>query len=42
MIAWAATSDVVLAIVPVYVFWDLRISAKLKIGLCFLMAGGIL
>lgn len=42
LIAWAAASDVVLAIVPVYVFWDLRISVKLKVGLCLLMAGGIL
>ena len=42
LIAWAATSDVVLAVVPVYVFWDLRISTKLKVGLCLLMAGGVL
>ena len=42
LIAWTATSDLVLAAIPVYVFWDLRISAKLKIGLCLLMAGGTL
>ena len=42
LIAWAAASDVALAVVPVYVFWDLNISTKLKIGLCLLMSGGIL
>ena len=42
LIGWASASDVALAIVPVYVFWDLSISAKLKIGLSLLMSGGFL
>ena len=40
--AWAAISDAILAATPVFVFWSLRISTKLKIGLCLLMAGGLL
>lgn len=38
--AWAAASDVVLAVIPVFVFWNSKISIKLKIGLYLLMAGG--
>lgn len=40
--AWATASDVVLAIYPILVFWNLKISNKIKIGLCFLMAGGLI
>ena len=35
-------SDVILAIYPVLFFWNLKISKKIKIGLCFLMAGGLI
>ena len=38
---WAAASDVVLALYPVIVFWNLKISLRMKIGLCLLMAGGL-
>lgn len=39
---WAAASDLALAIYPVIVFWNLKISIKIKIGLCLLMAGGFM
>ncbi|KAG8532526.1 uncharacterized protein KY384_002403 [Bacidia gigantensis] len=39
--SWAAVSDVVLALYPVIVFWNLKISLRMKIGLCLLMAGGL-
>ncbi|MCJ1280029.1 hypothetical protein MMC21_007854 [Puttea exsequens] len=38
---WAALSDIVLALYPVLVFWNLQITNKIKIGLCALMAGGL-
>lgn len=41
IIAWASASDVCLAIYPVLVFWNLKISSRVKIGLCLLMAGGL-
>ena len=40
--AWAALSDIVLAVYPVVFFWSLKISNKIKIGLCLLMAGGLM
>ncbi|KAL9131001.1 MAG: hypothetical protein Q9217_000943 [Psora testacea] len=40
--SWAALSDVLLAIYPIFVFWSLKISNKIKIGLCLLMAGGFI
>ena len=39
--SWAAASDLALALYPVLVFWKLKISTKIKIGLCLLMGGGI-
>lgn len=38
---WAALSDIILAIYPVIVFWNLKISLRIKAGLCLLMAGGL-
>ncbi|KAL8667910.1 MAG: hypothetical protein Q9202_000375 [Teloschistes flavicans] len=38
--SWAAASDLALAVYPVVVFWSLKIGMRVKIGLCFLMAGG--
>ena len=40
--AWAALSDILLAVYPVVFFWSLKISNKIKIGLCLLMAGGLM
>ena len=34
-------TDVILAIYPIFVFWSLKISKRMKFGLCFLMAGGL-
>ncbi|KAL8705631.1 MAG: hypothetical protein Q9201_001268 [Fulgogasparrea decipioides] len=39
--SWAAASDLALAVYPVIVFWNLKISTRVKIGLCLLMAGGL-
>ncbi|MDI1487978.1 MAG: hypothetical protein OHK93_007252 [Ramalina farinacea] len=39
---WAALSDILLAVYPVVFFWSLKISNKIKIGLCLLMAGGLI
>ncbi|KAL8870791.1 MAG: hypothetical protein Q9174_003244 [Haloplaca sp. 1 TL-2023] len=39
--SWAAASDLALAVYPVLVFWNLKIGTKTKIGLCLLMAGGL-
>jgi len=41
-IAWVATSDVLLAGYPILVFWNLKISTRVKAGLCLLMAGSLL
>ncbi|KAF2721794.1 hypothetical protein K431DRAFT_209419, partial [Polychaeton citri CBS 116435] len=40
--SWSAASDFVLAVYPVFVFWPLNISTRRKIGLCFLLGGGLL
>ncbi|KAL6717504.1 hypothetical protein ACLMJK_005419 [Lecanora helva] len=40
--SWVATSDILLAAYPILVFWNLKISARVKVGLCLLMAGGLL
>ncbi|KAL8727833.1 MAG: hypothetical protein Q9181_005565 [Wetmoreana brouardii] len=39
--SWAAASDLALAVYPILVFWNLKISKRVKIGLCLLMAGGL-
>lgn len=38
--SWAAASDAVLASYPIFVFWDLNMSTRRKVGLCALMGGG--
>ncbi|KXL44959.1 hypothetical protein M433DRAFT_67749, partial [Acidomyces richmondensis BFW] len=40
--SWSAASDLVLAIYPITVFWNLKVSWKRKFGLCALMGGGVL
>lgn len=37
-----AASDFVLALYPIFIFWDLQMSRKRKAGLCALMGGGII
>ena len=39
--AWMAASDCVLAVYPVFIFWDLNLSWQRKTGLCLLMSGGL-
>ncbi|KAK0513979.1 hypothetical protein JMJ35_003701 [Cladonia borealis] len=39
--SFAALSDLLLAGYPILVFWKLKISKHLKIGLCCLMGGGV-
>lgn len=40
--SWMAASDFVLALYPIFIFWDLQMSWKRKAGLCALMGGGII
>jgi len=40
--AWAAMTDVVLALYPIMIVWDLQTSRKMKLGFCILMSGGIM
>ena len=37
----AAASDLILAIVPMLILWDLQIQMRLKVGLCLLLGLGI-
>lgn len=34
--------DIILALYPVSIVWNLQASLKMKIGFCLLMAGGIM
>ncbi|KAG8623949.1 hypothetical protein KVT40_008925 [Elsinoe batatas] len=40
--ASGATIDVVLALYPISIVWNLQASMKMKVGFCLLMAGGII
>ncbi|MCJ1277470.1 hypothetical protein MMC21_005283 [Puttea exsequens] len=40
--SYSALGDLILAIYPIVVFWNLQMSKKLKIGLCLLMSGGVI
>lgn len=40
--SWMAVSDGVLAIYPMFIFWDLQMSWRRKAGLCALMSGGLI
>lgn len=40
--AWMAASDGVLAIYPIFIFWNLKMSWQRKAGLCALMGGGLI
>jgi len=39
--AWAALTDICLAIYPISVVWSLQTTLKMKIGFCLLMSGGL-
>ena len=39
--AWNAASDVAFALYPIFLFWSLQLSKKLKLGLCVLMRTGV-
>jgi len=39
--AWAAFTDIILAIYPIFIAWDLQTSLRMKVGFCVLMSGGL-
>ncbi|KAI9727463.1 MAG: hypothetical protein M1828_006405 [Chrysothrix sp. TS-e1954] len=39
--SWQATSDFVLALLPIYLIWPLQMDRKVKLGLCCLMGLGV-
>jgi len=39
--AWAALTDICLAIYPISVVWSLQTTLKMKLGFCLLMSGGL-
>lgn len=39
--AWAATTDLALAIYPIFMLWNVQIATRLKAGLCILMGLGV-
>ena len=38
--AWAALTDMILAVFPIFIAWDLQTSVRMKVGFCVLMSGG--
>lgn len=41
-IGWAALSDILLAVYPIFVFRKLRVSRKVKVAMLGLLGGGVL
>lgn len=41
-LGWSATSDVALALYPIVVFRNLKVSRKIKVSMFLLLGGGIL
>ncbi|GAB7344698.1 hypothetical protein MBLNU457_3173t2 [Dothideomycetes sp. NU457] len=39
--SWAAVTDILLAIYPIFVVWSLQTTMKMKLGFCVLMSGGL-